>query len=69
MNRCKTCKWWKPLHTFADHYAKMKSGVCLNDGKVGSGDSETDGVGTYDDLWIGPGFGCVHWEQKEQVEP
>ena len=62
IGRCKNCKW------------RDDNGYCYNDEKIHEDDSRSkhylnDHL-VYDYLesggfWVGPEFGCVHFEQKQ----
>ena len=67
MNTCKDCKWWhrrggtdcgNPAFNF--YFLKgdpeIRNGLCIED---------HDQAGNYS-IYIGPDFGCIHWEEKDE---
>lgn len=66
MNTCDTCKHWGEGHRCESDDFKF----CTHP-KVGGSEDGPDTVTIYHDIdsgmMMGPKFGCIHWNQKQEV--
>lgn len=62
--RCRTCKYWTPPGN-----PEWKLGQCQHPKlNLSVGDkAQEDAMHSWDETLVGPDFGCVHWEAKEQT--
>jgi len=63
MGRCESCRWWKPVGIF-------------NSGDVGATcvgphalDDVRDTLVMRRYIYVGPQYGCVHWDSGKQKTP
>ena len=65
MKTCKDCNWSEPRE---NHSWELQTALTCNSPKFGYQGCDNDGLAYWDeesyraDFFVGPDFGCVHWD-------